>query len=260
VRSLAVVRPRHFVYDQTMNADRSIDPAVAAVASAIGEPARARMLYCLMDGHARTSTELAVVADVSPSTASVHLNRLSAAHLVTVLAQGRHRYYSLGGADVANVLEALSVVAGSGRGRFVPSTLGPLRAARTCYDHLAGAVAVQMHDRFRDQGWLAPEPSAQDNAYSLTRKGTEGLARLGIDVQATRSLRRRFAFGCLDWSERRFHVGGAIGAALLGHMLKKKWVTRHLDSRALRVTSLGQRELHSRFGIDAEPTSSAHWT
>jgi len=240
-----------------MNANRSIDPAIAAVASAIGEPARARMLYCLMDGHARTSTELAVVADVSPSTASVHLNRLSAARLVTVLAQGRHRYYSLGGADVANVLEALSVVAGSGRGTFVPNTPGPLRAARTCYDHLACAVAVLMHDRFQELGWLAAVPPAQDNAYSLTRKGIEGFAKLGIDVEAARSLRRRFAFGCLDWSERRFHVGGAIGAALLGVLLKKKWVARHLDSRALRVTSLGQRELRSRFGIDAERTCSA---
>ena len=241
-----------------MNANRSVDPAIAAVAAAIGEPARARMLYCLMDRHARTSTELAVVADVSPSTASVHLNRLNAARLVTVLAQGRHRYYSLGGADVAHVLEALSVVAGGGRDTFVPNTPGPMRAARTCYDHLAGAVAVLLHDRFQALGWLAAVPPAEDNGYSLTRKGIEGFAQLGIDVEATRSLRRRLAFGCLDWSERRFHVGGAIGAALLGVLLKKKWVSRQLDSRALRVTSLGQRELSSRFGIDAERTSSAH--
>jgi len=232
---------------------RSLDPATAAVAAAIGEPARARMLYCLMDGHARTSTELATVADVSPSTASVHLSRLTAARLVTVLAQGRHRYYSIGGPDVADMLEALSVVAGNRRERFVPTTPDPLRAARTCYDHLAGTIAVLLHDRLRAMGWLSIGPRSGDNAYGLTREGVEGFTKLGIDVESTRALRRRLAFGCLDWSERRFHVGGAIGAAMLDLVQRKKWVTKDLDSRALRITGLGQRELLTRFGIDIAP-------
>src|SRR5580700_5573 len=113
-----------------MPVDRQAD-AASRIAAAIGEPARARMLYCLVDGHARTSTELAMVAEVSPSTASVHLNRLKTQHLVSVRAQGKHRYYSLDGANVAAALEALSVLAGGSRGTFVPGTPSRLRAART---------------------------------------------------------------------------------------------------------------------------------
>src|SRR5580704_10245021 len=131
------------------------DDAVSRIAAAIGEPARARILYCLVDGHARTSTELAMVADVSPSTASVHLNRLKTEHLVKVLIQGKHRYYSLEGPNVAMVLEGLSVLAGGARDQFVPTTPSRLRAARTCYDHLAGTVGVSLHDRFRALGWLS---------------------------------------------------------------------------------------------------------
>ena len=123
------------------------DAAVPRIAAAIGEPARARMLYCLMDGRARTSTELAVVGGVSPSTASVHLSRLKTARLVTVLVQGKHRYYSLNGESVGRALEALNVLAGRPRSAFAPRTPIRLRAARTCYDHMAGTVAVALHDR-----------------------------------------------------------------------------------------------------------------
>jgi len=241
-----------------MNAQQSVDPAISDAAAAIGEPARARMLYSLLDGHARTSTELAVVADVSPSTASVHLAKLHSARLIKVLAQGRHRYYSLEGEDVANVLEALSVLAGDSRKMFVPNTPDRLRSARTCYDHLAGAVAVALHDRFQDFGWLARDASADagENAYRLTREGTVAFASVDIDVDAVRAQRRRFAFGCLDWSERRFHVGGAIGSAFLGTLRRRKWATQDLDSRALRITALGRREFLARFDLDVEPLIS----
>jgi DNA-binding transcriptional ArsR family regulator len=225
------------------------DAAVSRIAAAIGEPARARMLYCLMDGHARTSTELSVVAEVSPSTASVHLNRLKAAHLIKVLVQGKHRFYSLQGPDVASTLEGLSVLAGESRSKFVPSTPSRLRAARTCYDHMAGTVGVSLHDRFKALGWLSEGSKGSDGAYDLTRDGTKAFEALGIDIEATRALRRRFACACLDWSERRPHVGGALGAALLKVALKRKWVVQDLDSRALGVTSLGRREMRTRFGI-----------
>ena len=221
-----------------------MDADVPRIAAAIGEPARARMLYCLMDGHARTGTELAVVGGVSPSTASVHLARLLAERLVKVLVQGKHRYYSLEGPDVARVLEALNVIAGGGKpGAFVPNTPGPLRAARNCYDHLAGALGVTLHDRLQALGWLSGDSS------DLTPSGNKAFATLGIDLEEARSARRRFAYGCLDWSERRSHLGGALGAALLKLALEKRWVTQDLDSRALSVTSLGRRELASRFGI-----------
>jgi DNA-binding transcriptional ArsR family regulator len=230
-----------------MDVEHFADDAVSRIAAAIGEPARARMLFCLMDNHSRTSTELAVAAEVSPSTASVHLNRLRAQHLVKVLVQGKHHYYSLDGADVASVLEGLNVLAGGSRDQFVPSTPNRLRAARTCYDHLAGTLGVSLHDRFMTAGWLAT--GSTGNSYDLTPKGVKAFGALGIDVEGTRTLRRRFAFGCLDWSERRFHVGGAMGAAILKLALQRKWVAQDLDSRAISVTGLGRREMRTQFGL-----------
>jgi DNA-binding transcriptional ArsR family regulator len=238
---------RYFVYDETVNAEAGADLAVSAIAAAIGEPARARILYSLVDGHARTSTELSVVANVSPSTTSVHLDRLKAAHLVTVLARGKHRFYSLAGPDVARALEGLSVLAGRSRDKFVPRTPSRLRLARTCYDHMAGTVGVMLHDRFKALGWLSAR--SNDGAYDLTSVGITGFEHLGVDVQQTRALRRRFACACLDWSERRHHLGGALGAAVLNVALRKKWVIQDLDSRALDVTPFGRREMLSRFGL-----------
>ncbi|HMD10036.1 MAG TPA: helix-turn-helix transcriptional regulator [Candidatus Acidoferrum sp.] len=232
-----------------MNVDPHPEAAISGIAAAIGEPARARILYCLMDGHARTSTELSMVAEVSPSTASVHLNRLKIAHLVKVLVQGKHRFYSLEGPDVASALEGLSVLAGGSRDKFVPSTPSRLRAARTCYDHMAGTVAVSLHDRFKALGWLLAGSNGSDNVYDLTSDGTKAFEALGINIKATRMLRRRFACACLDWSERRPHVGGALGTAFLKVALKRKWVVQDLGSRALGVTSLGRREILTRFSL-----------
>lgn len=244
LRSMPLVAQEHFVYHQTMH---DADAPVSRIASAIGEPARARMLYCLLDGHARTSTELAMVGEVSPSTASVHLNRLKTERLVKVLVQGKHRYYSLDGPNVAATLEGLSVLAGGSRTHFVPNTPNRLRAARTCYDHIAGTLGVALHDRFHALRWLAP--GSTPGAYDVTPAGRGALQTLGIDTDAARLLRRRFAYACLDWSERRPHIGGALGAAVLKVALKRKWVAQDLDSRALAVTSLGRREMLARFGV-----------
>jgi len=244
---MPVAANQHFVYDQIMDVGTSHDSAVSRIAAAIGEPARARMLYCLVDGRARTSTELAVIAGVSPPTASVHLQRLMVERLVKVFAQGKHRYYSLQGANVASALEALSVLAGGARQTFVPSTPTGLRAARSCYDHIAGALGVSLHDQMLLLGWLTS--AGADHACDITAKGREAFERLGIDTEEARRLRRRFAYACVDWSERRPHLGGALGAALLNVFLKRKWVSQDLDSRALRVTNLGRREMLSRFRL-----------
>ncbi len=206
------------------------------------------MLCCLLDGHARTSTELAVVGDVTPSTASVHLSRLKEQQLVRVFAQGKHRYYALEGRDVAKALEALMVVAGGPRERFVPSTPSRLRAARTCYDHMAGTVAVSLHDRFRQLGWLSPTPVGGD-AYDLTTTGAAEMERLGIDLAAARALRRRFAYACVDWSERRPHIAGALGAALWRLALRRRWVVEDPASRIVNITPWGRREMRARFGV-----------
>lgn len=230
-----------------MNVDEP-DVEVSSIAAAIGEPARARMLYCLLDGRARTATELAAVAEVAPSTTSAHLRRLERQRLVKLLIQGKHRYYSLEGEHVAAALEALSVLAGGSGQAFVPNTPARLWAARTCYDHMAGTLGVMLHDRLKELGWLR---AAGDRSYDLTRQGAAGLERLGLDIRAARAVRRRFAIACLDWSERRYHLAGALGAALLLLALKRNWVTRDLDSRILGVTPAGRRELKGCIGLEA---------
>jgi DNA-binding transcriptional ArsR family regulator len=247
--SIRIELHAHFVYHQTMNVIDEADVAVSRIAAAIGEPARARILYCLMDGRARTSTELAVVAQVTPSTASVHLGRLKDERLIDVLFQGKHRYYSLAGINVASVLEGLSVLAGGTRDKFVPSTPDRMRLARTCYDHMAGTVGVLLHDRLHALGWLKKSSARGDSSYDLTAPGTKAFESLGIDIDALCALRRRFACPCLDWSERRPHLGGALGAALLTTALKRKWVSQEPDSRVLVITGAGRRELQSRFGL-----------
>jgi|SRR5215471_18542918 len=232
------------------NGNYDTDHVISRMAAAIGEPARVRILYCLMDGHARTSTELAVVAEVTPSTTSVHLKRLKKERLVKVLHQGKHRYYSLNGPDVANALESLSLIAGSSRGKFVPNTPSHLVFARTCYDHLAGRLGVLLHNRFKQMGWLSNGSRQEKSAVELTPAGAKSFAALGINLEEARSSRRRFAYECLDWSERQPHLAGALAAAVLTLALKSKWVDQDLDSRALRVTSLGRRAMQSRFGVE----------
>jgi len=249
---MPLFKQEHFVYHQSMDVGVDlevhveVDVAVSGIAAAIGEPARARMLYSLVDGHARTSTELAMVAGVSPSTASVHLRRLQTEHLVKVHVQGKHRYFSLDGPQVARALEGLSILAGGSR-KFVPNTPSRLRTARTCYDHIAGTLGVSLHDRFQALGWLSAGTAS--GAYDLTANGAKAFAALGIDLGAARTLRRRFAYACLDWSERRPHIGGALGAALLKVALNGKWVVQDADCRALDITSLGRREMLKRFDL-----------
>ncbi len=222
--------------------DANPDARIARLAAAIAEPARARMLCCLMDGHARTATELALVGLIGASTASAHLARLKEQRLVESLAQGRHRYYRLAGTDVSRALEALLVLAGTPGPRpapFEPATPNRLRAARTCYDHMAGALAVRLHDHLLQQRWLLP----RGDDYELSRQGETALAAWGVDVAAARQRRRRFACGCLDWSERRPHLAGALGAALLQMALARRWVERDVDSRSLHISRRGETAL-----------------
>ena len=240
---------QHFAYHQTMNVNFA-DTQLAQLAGAIAEPARARILCCLMDGHARTSTELAVVAEVSPSTTSVHLAKLKQQNLVKLMAQGKHRYYQLAGPEVASALEALLQLAGVPRSNFVPNTPTRLRKARTCYDHMAGEIAVALHDSMMQKAWLLAG-SGGDTAYELSDAGVKNLELLGIDITSARKSRRRFACACMDWSERKPHIGGAVGAALLTVLLSRSWVERDLDSRALSVTKKGKAAFQKFFDIDS---------
>jgi DNA-binding transcriptional ArsR family regulator len=223
------------------------DTRLADIAAAIGEPTRARMLRCLLDGRARTGTELSLIADLSPSTASSHLSRLVEMNLLRVLPQGRHRYYSIKGAEARRALEALLVMVGAppSRASRVPPAL---RAARSCYDHIAGGLAVSLHDALAQRGWIRAISGDED--YEISTRGVEELRLLDIDAGKLQSRRRRVAFACLDWSERRPHVGGSLGAALLEQAVRRKWLLRVAHSRRLQLTSAGRREFASRFGIE----------
>ncbi|CAI8987647.1 ArsR family transcriptional regulator [Pseudomonas sp. IT-P2] len=222
------------------------DIGVSQVAAAIAEPARTKMLCSLMDGHARTATELATLADVSASTASAHLGKLKDLALVRLHVQGRHRYYSLADKRVAQALEALMVIGQNPAPTFKPHTPDRLQFARTCYDHMAGTLAVLLHDRLLEAGWLV---ETDEQGYRLSESGEALFAGLGIEVKDLSTMRRRFACPCLDWSMRRPHLGGSLGAALLQAALKRKWVTQDLDSRALTLTVQGRREFASRWGL-----------
>ena len=223
------------------------DIGVSQVAAAIAEPARTKMLCSLMDGHARTPTELAAIAEVSASTASAHLAKLKDLALVRLHVQGRHRYYSLADQRVAQALEALMVIGQSAAPTFKPHTPDRLQFARTCYDHMAGTLAVWLHDRFIEAGWLV---ETDEQAYRLSDSGAALFEGLAIEVQDLSTLRRKFACPCLDWSMRRPHLGGSLGAALLQAALRRKWLTQDLDSRALALTAVGRKEISVRFGVE----------
>jgi DNA-binding transcriptional ArsR family regulator len=211
---------------------------VAAVAALLAEPARARMLTALLAGRALTATELALEAEVAPSTASSHLGRLLASGWVEVARQGRHRYFRLAGPEVAAALEGLMALVPPARAPRAPRR-GPrdedLRRARVCYDHLAGEAGVRLFGRLQDEGLLR----SRRMGCEVTRAGELWLVRLGVDLPALRARRRPLCLPCLDWSERRFHLAGALGAALLERLLALRWMRRQPGSRALTVTPRG---------------------
>lgn len=227
--------------------------SLSETAAALGEPARLAMLAALMDGRALTAGELARAAGVAASTASGHLSLLLEAGLLAVERQGRHRYHRLASPEVARVLEGLMALS-SARTRPVTRT-GPraaaMREARTCYDHLAGRLAVGIADSLVARGHL--ELSADGGR--LTASGEAVMGRLGVSVGAGGS--RPFCRPCLDWSERRPHVAGALGAALCGRCLELGWVRRVAGSRALSITPAGERGFREVFGIGALQSSGA---
>lgn len=218
------------------------DVDLAAVAAAIGEPSRAAMLDALMTGTALTAGELARAAGVGRSTASEHLARLVSAGLVEVAEQGRHRYHRLSGPEVAHALEALSHIAPPKPVRTLreSSRARSLWFARTCYDHLAGACGVTLHDLLLEGGMLA----GAAGGYEVTPSGARWFAELGVDVDAARARRRSFARPCLDWTERRPHLAGALAAATTDRLLELGWFARRgPDTRALRLTEAGSAAL-----------------
>ncbi len=225
------------------------EPDFAAVAALAGEPARAIMLATLFDGRALAAGELARAAGIAPATASAHLGKLAEGGLVRVRAQGRHRYYQLAGPVVAHALETLGAVA-----RPVPvRSLGDalrmqrLRRARSCYNHLAGEIAVAIAQALVRHGALEPD----DDGFRLGAGARPLLARIGVDLAAVVRDDRAHVRACVDWTQRRLHVAGALGAALLDALLGSGALQRRREPRALDVTPSGDALLTAAFGIDS---------
>lgn len=222
-------------------------PQIAEVAALVGDPARANMLCALLGGRALTATELAFAAGVSPQTTSGHLSKLFAARLIVVMKQGRHRYYRLSGQQVAQMLESIMKVALNGPPRFQPKTKldDKLRHARTCYDHFAGVLGVGIAEGMMARDFVI----LGDEAGEVTPAGIEFLSKLGVDLSAARAKRRIFCRPCLDWTERRLHIGGAVGAAFATRCFELKWIERIRDNRAVAVTPAGRRGLMETLGV-----------
>lgn len=230
-----------------MGSEHVVSVDFAPVAALLADRARAVMLTVLLDGRPLAAGELARAAGVSAQTASAHLGKLLDAGFVTVVQQGRHRYYRLRGREVAEVIEALSRISPPVEVRSLRQSRDArrLHEARTCYDHLAGEAGVVLFAALLDGGLIEADGA---DAFEVTEKGEERLGALGLDVAALRRARRRFAWQCLDWTERRPHLNGALGAALTERMMELGWFERGTTRRALLVTEAGRRGLADSFG------------
>ena len=223
---------------------------IASVAELIGERGRAAILITLLDGRAQTAGALAFVAEISAQSASAHLSKLVDGGLLSVQTSGRHRYYRIADPQVAHAIEALGVIATRPRQPTGPGPreTGDMYRARSCYDHLAGRVAVDLARALEDSGVIQPRG---ERDYEVGRQGASWFKGLGIDVDVLRGCRRAFARRCLDWTERKPHIAGGLGAALFSRMQALGWLARRRHTRALRITHRGARELQARLGFTA---------
>lgn len=225
------------------------EPDLLAVAELLGDRSRAVMLLELLGGRALPAGELARACRIAPQTASSHLAKLTEGGLLAMERQGRHRYYRLASREVAELLETMNAVAP----RKPVASLRQseeakrLRFARTCYDHLAGQVGVALADRLLEDGWLSGK---EPGIYEVTDEGCRRLSALGIDIEAARTGTRSLLRPCLDWSERRHHLAGALGAALAGRLFELNWIRRYPSGRAVALTPEGAEGLKRFFGLD----------
>jgi DNA-binding transcriptional ArsR family regulator len=220
-------------------------PSIAPIAALAGDPARANMLAALLSGKALTATELANEAGITAQTASSHLSKLEGGGLIAGVKQGRHRYFRLSGHDVADMLEKMmGVAARAGHLRTRPGPADPqVRKARVCYDHLAGELGVHLFDSLSGRGQIA----ARGEDVRVTRKGEVFFADFGIDFGTLGTSRRPLCKSCLDWSQRRSHLAGSLGAALLDRIYDLNWAVRDKRSRAVLFSRSGEAKFRSMF-------------
>ncbi|HEX9570916.1 MAG TPA: helix-turn-helix transcriptional regulator [Burkholderiales bacterium] len=225
------------------------EPDVARIASLLADPARARILRTLIDGTTRPAGELAYAANISAQSASAHLAKLVDAGLLSLEAQGRHRYFRIASAEVADAIESLGSLSMAVRPRNPRSPAIPKPApvqflhARTCYDHLAGEIAVEVCEAMLKARWM----TAEGRDFRVTRLGEKRLVALDVDLAAARRSRRAFARACVDLTQRRPHLGGALGAALLDLCIARGWVLRTQRSRAVSITPRGSEAFGKLF-------------
>lgn len=216
------------------------------IAGLIGEPARIKMLWVLLDGKAYTATELALFAEVSPQSASAHLGKMVQANLLKVSSQGRHRYFSYGRDEVAYAVEAIANLIPLEKLPVIPITKDmPFKYCRTCYDHIAGKTGVAITDKLLTLEYLIEK----DQAYELTVRGQLFFKDFGIDTGILLKQKRPFARPCLDWSERRPHLAGSLGTAMLKKIIAEDWMRKIENTRALAITTKGQLGLYDSLGI-----------
>jgi len=228
---------------------------IAETAALFAEPARAAILVALLDGRSLPASELALTARVSAQVASMHLAKLLAGRLVVMTRFGRHRYYKLADAQVARAVEAMGALSQTLRPtQMAPnSAIPPLRIARSCYDHLAGKVATQICDSLLNRRILL----LAEDTFQLTRRGERWLQDLGIYTEDLRRNRKRpLVRKCLDWTERKFHIAGSLGAALLDQFFARKLVKSEYGSRILRITDAGSQFLKQELGIELDQLSA----
>ena len=225
-------------------------PNIARIAALVGDPARSDALTALMTDRALTATELAAIAGITKQTMSAHLSKLVEAALVAVEQQGRHRYFRLADEDVAGLLESLMGVAfRTGAVRILSSPREPaLRKARICYDHLAGEVGVRVYEALLRHRVL----EMSQKGLRLSESGVHWFGRLGINTDDAARQRRTFCRSCMDWSERKFHLAGSLGAALLSRLYDLGWARRDQSSRVIRFTPKGERDLSDLIAAGAD--------
>jgi DNA-binding transcriptional ArsR family regulator len=228
-------------------------PIIAEIAALVGDPARASMVSALVDGRALTASELASAARITPQTASTHLAKLTAAGVLSVVRIGRHRYFRVASPTVADMIDGIVAVALEKRPRYRPLSrqARALSAARMCYDHLAGRLSVDLTDSFVAREYIVLD----DEVAEITTAGTRVLSEFGIKLPTSRSTGRRFCRLCLDWTERRPHIAGAMGVAITKRCFELGWIERMKRSHAVVVTPLGRRGFPKTFGVDASGTA-----
>ena len=225
----------------------TVEPDMTRIATTIGDASRIRMLMLLMEGRALTAKELALGAGIEPGTATPHLKRLVDDGLLESAAQGRHKYFRFASAEVAQLVESLMRVAPPRKSLAASATREPIRQARFCYDHLAGSLGTSLLAMLLRKRWLE-DGAGHARQFQLTPAGEKAMAAFGLDLPALRGKRRQFACACLDWSERRDHLGGALGAALAQHFTQQEWITRKKHSRVVLITVAGGTRF-SRMGL-----------